>query len=163
MRNAKAKVKTNLDDETCQWIWADDTVNTVAINDFDQAIITRLILFGLKTKLSNTYAGEAVMSAAKKVFATGLAMLLDGEWTSGTTRTSILARALARVRGLSIEEAIDAISKLDKKDAGKLRKAKPIRFAIAQIELEEAEAIEDEDGDILATIFNDEESDNEED
>lgn len=159
MRNAKAKVKTDLDNDTCTWIWADETETCVSPFSFSNTIQTRLMLFGLKTKLSNTYAGEAIMTAAKTCFTTGLAMLDDGEWSTGSTRVSILARALARVRGLSIEESIDAIAKLDKKDNAKLRKAKAIRFAIATIELEEAEKIEDDDGDILDSMFDDEDDD----
>jgi hypothetical protein len=147
MRNDKAKCKMDTVNETVEWKWADDSTDLVALSDLPQGIVIKLALFGLKTKLSNTYASVPIMSASKKAFLVGLQALIDNIWSAGSTRVSLIARAVARVRGVSIEDAIAAVAKLDKVALAKLRKHPGVKHAMATIQLEdiEAEGVDDYD------------------
>ena len=141
MRNDKAKTTTCMIDgkESVFWNWANGETDEVLLSELPAITILKLTLFGLKTKLSNTYAGEPILSASRKNFLRGLQSLTDGIWTTGTTRISMLARAVARVRGIAIEDAIESIAKLDKKDVKKLRDHSGVKYAMAKIQLEDAE------------------------
>lgn len=148
MRNDKAKCKMDDERETVSWTWADDSTNVVGLYELPTGIVTKLALFGLKTKLSNTYAAQPIMSAAKKAFSAGLQALMDDIWSAGSTRVSLMARAVARVRGIAIEDAIAAVAKLDKADLAKLKKHAGVRHAMATIQLEDAEAEGGDDYDL---------------
>lgn len=139
MRNDKAKVAIDQEARSAKWVFANGVEVKVALDSLPPTTVVRLALFGLKTKLSNTYAGEPILSASIKNFERGLQALRDNIWSTGTTRVSLLARAVARVQGVSIEDAIAAIAKLGKGPLKQLRGHSGIKYAMAKIQLEDAE------------------------
>jgi uncharacterized sporulation protein YeaH/YhbH (DUF444 family) len=158
MRNKKARVSVDVENLTLNWKWDDGLIDVVRLHDFPTAIVEHLALHGLKAKLGDTYAGEPILSTSKRLWAQCRDQLMGGTWSAGRARTSILARAIARMRGLDVEDAVEVLAALDKDTLKKLRKNKRVRMTIAKIELEDAEAgvsDDDEDDDVIVGILSD--------
>lgn len=81
-----------------------------------EAVKAAALQFGIQTAVRNATAGlfeKEPQSALKRIQAR-IESWLKGEWkaaaTEGESRTSLLARAVAEVGGITVEEAADAIS-----------------------------------------------------
>jgi hypothetical protein len=124
-------------------------------------IVQRLIVHAISQKVGDSYAGagdaESPLAFAKQAIAETIKQLIDGDWRvtqPGGIRVSLLARALARATGQTVEAAqgaIDVHSQLDDEgkpsEAGKaflknLRAQPAIKAATAAIKLEDAAAAE---------------------
>lgn len=122
-------------------------------------IAERLMVHAISQKVGDSYAGAAdaenPTQYIKDAIAETIAQLLKGEWrvtTPGGIRVSLLARALARATGKTVEEAqavVDHFSELNDEgkasDAGKawlktMRANEQIKAHTAAIKLEDAEA-----------------------
>lgn len=128
----------------------------VILNELPPAIITRLAVHGLSQKLGDSYA-SAGKAENPLGFAIGrvedvMTQLMAGDWrvTGGEAgpRVTLLARALARATGNSVEDAVaviqDKADSLDE-DAYKawtkaLNAQAAIKKAKAEIKLEDAQA-----------------------
>lgn len=122
-------------------------------------IVERLVVHAISQKVGDSYAGAAdaenPTQYIKDAIAETIEQLLKGEWrvtTPGGIRVSLLARALARATGKTVEEAqavVDHFSELNDEgkpsDAGKawlktMRANEQIKAHTAAIKLEDAEA-----------------------
>ena len=123
------------------------TVET-SLEELNDEIRLRLALHGLKQKLGDAYAGEKDPAAAMKSVQEVYERLRNGEWTtarSGGGRVGQLAKALARAKGVSIEEATAAIEGLSKEERAQLRKHPRVQKALLEIKMEELGEVSEED------------------
>ena len=110
------------------------------LNELNDEIRLKLALHGLKQKLGDAYAGEKDPAAAMKAVEEVYSRLKNGEWTTGRagggSRVGQLAKALARVKGVSVEEAAAAIENLSKEERAQLRKHPLVQKALLEIKME---------------------------
>lgn len=137
----------------------DGHVETIRLSDLPRDMVERLAVHGLSQKGGDSYASagseENPLGAAKEWLKATLDDLRKGAWrvtTAGGFRATMLAKALARVTGQTIEAAqavVDVHSDLDDdgkpSEAGKawlknMRANEQIKAATAAITLEEQEA-----------------------
>lgn len=139
----------------------DGHVETIRLSELPQEMVFRLAVHGLSQKGGDSYASaggeENPLGAAKDWLKATLDQIRKGDWrvtTPGGFRATMLAKALARVTGKSIEDAqavVDVHSELD--DDGKpsekgkawlksMRANEQIKAATAAITLEEQKAKE---------------------
>lgn len=120
-------------------------------------VVSRLLVHAISQKVGDSYAGageaESPLAYAKDAIAETIKQLIAGDWRvtqPGGIRVSLLARALARATGRTVEECqgvLDVKSELDDdgkaSEAGKaflktLRATEAIKAATAAIKLEDA-------------------------
>lgn len=139
----------------------DGHVETIRLSELPREMVERLAVHGLSQKGGDSYASagneDNPLAAAKEWLAATLKDLRAGAWrvtTAGGFRATMLAKALARVTGRTVEEAqsvVDVNSDLD--DDGKpsekgkawlksMRANEQIKAATAAITLEEQKAKE---------------------
>lgn len=140
----------------------DDSVLGLALSKLSAAVVTRLAIHGLSQKLGDSYASassqENPLAFAKERVKSVIEQLLAGEWrvtAEGGPRVTLLARALARATGQTVDAAVEVLAnkqaELDnegkkladnpwKQFQKQLRGQPAIAAAIAAIELEDAQA-----------------------
>lgn len=133
-------------------------LGAVLLSDLSKDMLARLALHGLSQKIGDSYAGAAdaenPTQYIKDAIRETIQQVVNGEWrvtSPGGIRVSLLARALARATGKTVEEAqavVDHYSELgdDGKpsEAGKawlksMRANEQIKAHTAAIKLEDAE------------------------
>ena len=142
-----------------KFAFPDGHTETILVSELSDAMKERLIVHGLSQKGGDSYASagkeENPLAAAKAWLKETLEQVRKGDWrvtAVGGFRATLLAKALARVTGKTIEEAqgvVDLHSELDDdgkpSEAGKawlkaMRANEQIKAASAAITLEEQEA-----------------------
>jgi len=140
----------------------DESIVGLALSKLSQAVVTRLAVHGLSQKLGDSFAGagseENPVSYAKARVQAVIDQLLAGDWrvtAEGGPRVTLLARALARATGQDLDAAVQVLAdkqaELDNEEkllkqnpwkqwAKTLRGQPAIKAAIAEIELEDAQA-----------------------
>lgn len=104
-------------------------------------IVKHLALFGLATKLGDSYAGIKDPEEARQAAAAVADRLRAGQWTKrpkGEPRTSDLALALAEVIGTTPEAAAERIAALDRAQRYALRRHPKVRAVLARIAADRA-------------------------
>ena len=135
----KAKVQTFDDSLKLVWHFADDTTESIEINDFSEEIMNQATMHGLKQKLSDCYAGATTVREAKEKFYAVLETLRNGDWNAKRITTGGLwVEALARAAQVTIEQALEKWNSLDDDQIKDLKKHPGIKQAKAEIELERA-------------------------
>lgn len=157
MRNKKATTKT--DNNGVVWTFHNGQQFVAELVSLSEDMIRKLAIHGMKQKLSDSYAGKEVsVSQAFSNVRSVFDMLKDDEWTSGVTRTSILARAISRLTSRAIEDCIETLANLDKEELAELRKSPKVRSMIAEIQLDDAKDAVGPDFDLDAMFEDDEDS-----
>lgn len=130
----------------------DETIVALALSELSPDVVTRLAVHGLAQKIGDSYAGAAdeadPLAAAKAWIAETVDQLKKGDWrvaaVGGGPRASLLAKALARATGQSLEDAIAVVDLLPDEDVGDQPGKKTLRKALkaqmAEISAEEAQA-----------------------
>lgn len=123
-------------------------VHTFDLSKVSPAILIRLALHGASQKIGDSYAGakdsgEDPIAYADAAVQETIKQLYEGRWTvtrtsSGAPRVSILVQAYAKVKGISIDEALEVIGGLEADEKTTLSKNKKIAAAIAGIRAEQA-------------------------
>lgn len=143
-------------------LFPDNAKASLMLSDLDEATITRLAVHGLSQKLGDSYAGAAKdenpLGFAKRRVSEVIEQLKAGEWrvtTESGPQVTLLAKALARATGQTVEAAVQVLSdqqaKLDNEETKKadnpwkqwraeLQAQPAIKKAMADIKLEEAQA-----------------------
>lgn len=160
-----------------QFVGPDGAVlGALNVSQLSDDVKTRLIVHAISQKVGDSYAGagdaDDPVAFSKSAISETIAQLLAGEWrvSAGAAgpRATLLARALARVTGKTVEEAMSVLENLD--DAGDAGKAKvkairamdAVKAATAAIKLEdqkaaqaklEAQAAKGGNADSLAALF----------
>jgi len=128
----------------------------VKMSDFPEEIVHQLALHGLSQKATDATAGKDADESEERV--RGVVNALQaGDWTvrgsgtggGGSTRTTLLVEAVARIKGIELEDAKSAVGALDDEQKKALQKAPSIKAAIMTIKQERlaAEAEKGSDGD----------------
>jgi len=113
----------------------------VEASEFNEDILHKAMLHGLKQKLADSYAGCKTDYDVEAAFEAVLASLTAGQWNAGRSSSGgIWVEALARATGKGLEECREKWAGLDD-DTMKSLKAHPeVKQAKAEIELERAKA-----------------------
>jgi hypothetical protein len=137
----------DVDSLTVEFTFSDGTTRSYALRELPEEIQQRLMIHGALQKGGDSYASvkgnvsEGVASL-DKVFEN----LSGGRWTAGREegeakpRTTELAEAFSRIKGVSIEEAQAAVEAATEDQRKNLRKHDRVKAVIAQIRAEKAAA-----------------------
>jgi len=143
-RNEIAKKTVDVDSGSVTFTFADEGAPVVVeLSKVSDANMTRLALHGMSQKCGDSYAGAESIADAREAVLGVQEMLYSGEWSTrapGEPRTSVLAEALARATGKTVEAAKAALDAMDD-DTRKAVSAHPgVKKARAEIALEKASA-----------------------
>lgn len=143
-RNEIAKKSVDTDNGTVTFAFADGgSPIVVELSKVSDANVTRLALHGMSQKCGDSYAGAESIADAREAVLGVQEMLYSGEWSTrapGEPRVAVLAEALARATGRTVEEAKTALAAMDE-DARKAVSAHPgVKKARAEMALEKASA-----------------------
>ena len=126
----------------------DGEEHTILLSELPESVVTRLAVHGISQKVGDSYASAASvedmtpLAYAKKQIAETIQQLRGGEWrvtVAGGPKATLLARALARVTGRTLEESISAVENLNDEQKKAYRKDPRIVAASAEIKLEDAQ------------------------
>lgn len=151
MRNKLAEKETmqTSDGPVVQFRFANGGRLTCDPRSLPASIIEPLIIFAIREKVGNSYAGAESIGEAEEAARDMWDALCRGEY-GVKSRGGLLASALAAVTGQSLDDCIDVIAKLDDKQKAKLKRDP--RIAKAILKLQEArigEATSDLDFDAM--------------
>jgi len=139
----KAEKKIENDVVTITAIESGESV-TVDLNELSNEMQLKLALHGLSQKVGDSYAGCEVDEIIAK--ATGVINdLKNGDWSSrvagsGAPRTTLLAEAVVRATGQTMEVVLGKIAEMDDDAKKNLRNHDQIKQATAAIKAERAVA-----------------------
>jgi hypothetical protein len=124
------------------------TVLACQLDELNEDIVRELAVHGLAQKVGDAYSGadnptEAI-AAAREVWGNLTRGVFNGR-SSGTG--GIVAEAVARIKGISVEDAAAAIGGLDEDALDALKKNARVKAMIAVIKGERAAAKAGADGD----------------
>jgi len=158
-RNEVAKKTVDVDNGTVTFAFADNAAPIVVdLSKINAAKQNRLALHGLSQKCGDSYAGAESIADAREAVLGVQEMLYDNdaEWstrTPGEPRTAVLAEAIARAQGITVEAAKAGLAAIDAADKalpdsdpnkGAVRKAlnahPAIKIARHELALEKAKA-----------------------
>lgn len=103
----------------------------------DESIWSRLAMHGLSQKVGDSYASAESVAEAAENAQEAWENLLRGDWATRATG-GILAEALSRAAGRTVEECREVLRTMDEKKKRELAKSSPILDAIAAIRAERA-------------------------
>lgn len=109
----------------------DESILALGLEKLSEAVVTRLAVHGLSQKLGDSFAGAASednpLTYAKERVAAVIEQLLAGDWRVtgvGGPRVTLLARALARATGQTVEAAVEVLTDKEAElDNGETKKA----------------------------------------
>jgi len=132
------RIITDHNTGTVRFAWADGTTDTFAIGDVPEHIAKRLAIHGLTQKLADAHAGIGDVAAARAATRAVWETLAAGDWSKrpAATGDSLLAAAVARVKGTDIAAATDAVARLSADRRKALARHPAIRAAMAAIRAE---------------------------
>lgn len=120
-------------------------VVSVALDEIPEELHTDLAMHGLSQKLGDSYAGaKGDYAMAIKNVTQVIEQLKAGDWRasrgSGESKPRVgeLAAAVARVKSISVEEAMAILDTLDDEAKKTVRNHAQIKLAIQQIRTEKA-------------------------
>lgn len=119
----------------------------VKLSDFSEEVQLHFALHGMSQKLGDSYSScKGDVAAAHKMFTDTKAQLLAGDWRSSAgegeskPRTTELAEALARIKGVPLEEVQNALSAATDEEKKTLRSNERVKTVIAVIRAEKQQA-----------------------
>ena len=134
----------------------DEVLAAVLLKDLPEDMVTRLAVHGLAQKIGDSYAGAGEesdpLAAARTWIKETVDQVRKGEWrvaaVGGGPRASLLAKALARATGQSLEDSVAVIDLLPDEDVegadgvqpGKKSLRKALKPIMDEISAEEAAA-----------------------
>lgn len=123
-------------------------VHVFDLSKVNEETLIRLALHGASQKIGDSYAGakdsgEDPITYADAAVRETIEQLYQGKWSvtrtgSGAPRTSMLAQAFAAVKGITLEEAIEAVSGLTDEEKKVLQQNKKVAAKIAALKAEQA-------------------------
>lgn len=143
-RNEIAKKVVDVDAGTVAFTFADNgTPIVVELSKVSDANQNRLALHGLSQKCGDSYAGAESIADAREAVLGVQEMLYSGEWSTrapGEPRVAVLAEALARATGRTVEEAKAALAAMDDETRKAISAHPGVKKARAEMALERANA-----------------------
>lgn len=152
--SAKRKIrKTEIVGDEMIWTYANDEQLVCDWRALSDDIRKSLMLHGLKQKVGDAAAGADTIREAQMAMAQVVNNLTAGVWGTRSQGSSILAEAMAKVTGCTVEEAMEALSKVDEEKVKEIRKRPDIKLAETQIKAERLKAKVTEDAPSLDEII----------
>jgi hypothetical protein len=136
---------------TFQFEDAKGTTRVFDLSKLSEAMIRELAVHGASQKLGDSYSGVKVVTEAIQSVDDVWDNLMKGNFNATVSGSGILAEAVARIKGITIEEATAAIRSLDEEAVEKLKKNDRVKGMMIIIRGERAQmkiAETDEDIDI---------------
>ncbi len=118
------------------------TTYEIKLADFSDTIVQALAVHGISQKLGDSYSGITSVSEAIEKFEDTIANLKAGNFNvrASGSGNQLLAEAVARIKGLEVEEASKLLKDLDEEAIGKLKKHSTVKQTIVIIKGERASA-----------------------
>lgn len=126
-----------------RFAFADDkeTVLTAKLDDFTPDIVRQLAIHGLSQKVGDSYASSETVSDAIESAQSVVKNLKEGNFNARVQGSGgMVAEAIARLKGISLEEAQDALRELDEEARAKVAKNPQVKATIEVIKGERAVA-----------------------
>ena len=120
--------------------FADGTTVECDISQVNEAILYRLALHGLSQKVGDSYSGAESVAEAIGAARSVWSNLTEGQWAVRAARGGKIVEALARVTGKDYDECLEVYAGMTDAEKKDLRKHPQIKQAMAEIELERAQA-----------------------
>lgn len=141
-RVAKADKQLFEDFSGVRFVFANGAEMVAKLADFSDEIKTRLAVHGLSQKLGDSYASAEDVKQAYDWAKETLSTLLEGKWSTRTAgnsgpKTTLLARAIARVSKQPLDSIIEKLATLDEDTVKALRANDDIKLAISEIKVED--------------------------
>lgn len=155
-------------DEGVLFKFSDDTVLETKLSDLSPEMVTQLALHGLSQKVGDSYSGvKGDVDEAKKLATGTWERLVKGEFkatresSGGGSKVTDLARALAKVAGVELVDAVGKLAEMDRDQKKGLRENLHIQRALLEIQKEKAaekeaklaKELDEADGQELADLF----------
>jgi len=119
----------------------------IKLEDFSPDIQLHLALHGLSQKLGDAYSSsKGDVDVAQTMFNDALAQLKAGDWRAARgegeskPRTTELAEAVARIKGLPVDEVNAALKEASDEQLKTMRSNERVKATIAVIRAEKAQA-----------------------
>lgn len=142
---AKTVKKVDEASETVHFFTRDGQIHSLALADLSEAMVRRLALHGIAQKVGDEASGVDDPADISENFAEMIIRLKGGDWgadrSGGGSRESgggVLARALVRVTGQTIEAVRATLATLTPAQKAKLRSNAKVAKAVAEIKAENA-------------------------
>ena len=124
--------------------FSDDTTLTCDVASLSDDIKEALMMHGASQKIGDSYSGEKDVSVARTKAQKTIDNLVAGEWKAqreggGGGRISDLAKALAAVAGVELEQAVEKIMEMDKEAKKELRAHPKIKLELINLQKQKAE------------------------
>lgn len=137
----------SIDDNGVTITFTNGSSLVASLADLTPEIVTQLALHGLSQKIGDAYAGvsgdvDQAVQLAQAVYEN----LKNGRFKAvregggGVSRATDLAKALARVAGVELSEAIAKLEEIGKEGRAELKKNEAIEDALLDIQREKLEA-----------------------
>jgi hypothetical protein len=156
MAARKLEKAIDLETGTITFGFASGATQEVKLSDFPEEMIHHLALHGLSQKATDSTAGkdpaesfDRVKDVISALQAGAWSIRGSGEGTGGTSRVTLLVEAIARIKGIEVDAAKDAVAGLSDDDKKSLQKASSVQAMILTIKQERLakQAVSDEAGD----------------
>lgn len=146
---AVKKVNATVTGTSIQLEFADGEVQVFDLATLGDDMKTALLVHGGKQKIVDSFSGVKELAACRDRSAGVWEALTAGKWTTrvageGGPRITLLAEAIAKVQGLSVEDAREKIELLDEDTRKAVRAHPQIKAAMADIKAERARVKADE-------------------
>lgn len=125
--------------------FSNDTQVTVNLDDLEEAVQRRAALHGLSQKIGDSYSGSETPEAARTVAEAVIEQLVAGNWNSvsegsSAPKVGVLAEALSRATGRTLEEASAVVAGMAEEASKALRAHPSIKAAADAIRAEKSAA-----------------------
>lgn len=142
---SKAKVNADADTGVISYDFTNGQHLEVALKDIPKETLKFFTLRGVGEAIRDTYAGVKDPDQAADVAGRKIEAILAGKTTirisgGGGPRTTMLAEALSKVTGKSVEECQVKISELSDEQVADLKSRARVQVAMAEIRAERAKA-----------------------
>lgn len=118
------------------------------LSELKKDMLTALALHGLKQKLGDSYAGVDSISEAIEGVKAIWKNLQAGNFNTRTGGNSILSEAIARIKGISLEQASELLASLDEEALEKVKKNAQVKATMLVIRGERAATIANSESDL---------------
>jgi len=121
--------------------WADESVDYIKLEFFNEALLAHATLHGLSQKLGDSYSGAKSVAEAKAAFYEVLESLKAGDWNrKGGSTGGVWVEAIARATGQPLDEVLAKWSEMDEATRKSVKAHPDVIEAKAEIDLERAKA-----------------------
>lgn len=144
----------DFEDKAVEFTFKDKTPIAVKLEDFSPEVQLHFALHGMSQKLGDAYSSaKGDVEVALTAFNACLEQLKAGDWRAARgegdakPRTTELAAAVARIKGVAVEDAVKALAAMDDDGRKALRSNDRVKATITLLRAEKAQAKLDKMGD----------------